>query len=853
MRHRPLAQPSRPLAALSLLITLVLLVCGGLAGCSRDKESEVWILGLDGADWDVLDPMLAKGELPNIAALRQGGASGQLLSEAPMLSPILWNTIATGKSPDQHGVTWFMTDAPDGTKIPISSRNRWVRAIWDIASQRNLPVGVIGWWATWPVDPVNGFMVSDYVGWHSFGISSQAVDVPGKTWPADLLERVKQLMPPLESIPVSQLQEMVHLPADRLAFDPAADPYSNPMSHLRQAVATARGFTNIAVDQLKRHRPRFFGLYYEGTDGVQHLFMDDAPPQQPWISDEDYAAYKDAVERYWMWQDKLLGEVLAERRPNTTVFVVSDHGVRQGNERLHEAHATVATADQSHMPDGVIIINGPMVRAGARIEGATIYDVAPTVLHLLGLPVPKDMKGRVLSGVLDGGWTQAHPVASIDTYETGPWKRGADVAVDPKAGKSMERMLKSLGYIAGGADSSAEASRTAGNVEQAVNLSVILRKQGKMDQAAAELGKVLKEQPKHVEARVNLAQVYAEMGRLPEAESLYRQLLDEDPGNLLRRQDLALALAHQGKSDEALKVFEEGLKTHPDWALGLAGKGFALDQLGKPQQALVEVEKAIQIDPRLSRAHYYHGLVLLHLGQLPQAKTALDRAHELDPTDQLTLVQMAEVQERMGDIPGAIASLRQGMAQVQPGPEMQGRLGALLLMSGDAAGAKPLLETAVKGRPDDANLLGNYAMSRAMTGDMSGAIESFEKVVRLQPKSAEAQAQLAVLYGQAGRAADAESRIREALKLDPNNGSYHLNLGMIYHGTGRLAEAEKEYREAIRLEPNKGAFHYQLALLLANRGDMAAAQASMAKARALDPSLPLPGSQGGPPGANQRR
>ena len=93
-------------------------------GCRRSPSSEVWIIGLDGADWNILDPLIEAGALPNIAALRDESAWGVLLSDEPMLSPILWTSIATGKTPDQHGVTWFMSDAPDGTKIPVSSRDR---------------------------------------------------------------------------------------------------------------------------------------------------------------------------------------------------------------------------------------------------------------------------------------------------------------------------------------------------------------------------------------------------------------------------------------------------------------------------------------------------------------------------------------------------------------------------------------------------------------------------------------------------------------------------------------------------------------------------------------------------------
>ena len=101
---------------------VILTLVGG--GCSKDPGPEVWVIGLDGADWDQLDPMIARGEMPHLASLRDGGAAGILRSDMPMISPILWTSIGTGKTPDQHGVTWFMTDGPDGSKMPISSQER---------------------------------------------------------------------------------------------------------------------------------------------------------------------------------------------------------------------------------------------------------------------------------------------------------------------------------------------------------------------------------------------------------------------------------------------------------------------------------------------------------------------------------------------------------------------------------------------------------------------------------------------------------------------------------------------------------------------------------------------------------
>jgi len=427
--------------ALSRLVLATLLVALGTGCAKRASQDELWIIGLDGADWDILDPMIEAGELPHLAALRAEGAYGRLRSDEPMLSPIIWTSLATGKTADKHGITWFMTDGPDSEKIPVSSRNRRVRALWNILSERDLSVGFIGWWATWPVEPVNGFLVSDYVGWHSFGITGKQLEVPGKVWPPEWQKWVVAEMPNPQTYDSKFLQTFVHMSADQLALDESEGPYSDPLQHLRQAVATARGYTDIALDALDRERPRLLGIYYEGTDGVEHLFGQYMPPQQEWVSDEEFQSFGDVVRNYWGYQDSLIGELLAKRTDHTTVLVISDHGFRQGSERLREYRFEIDRADASHMIDGIVLLAGPGIPAGQKIHGASVYDITPTVLDLVGLPVAEDMVGKVLSVAPPSGKDP------IPTYETGPWDRGADVVVDPESGKQMEEMLRSLGYV----------------------------------------------------------------------------------------------------------------------------------------------------------------------------------------------------------------------------------------------------------------------------------------------------------------------------------------------------------------------------------------------------------------------
>src|SRR5262249_13239447 len=107
------------------LLTIALALAA-IAGCrSADGPGRVIVLGLDGMEPSVVDRMIDEGALPHFRTLRDRGASGLLRSSRPILSPIIWTTIATGKPPDAHGIGHFVATNPQtGKQLPVTSRMR---------------------------------------------------------------------------------------------------------------------------------------------------------------------------------------------------------------------------------------------------------------------------------------------------------------------------------------------------------------------------------------------------------------------------------------------------------------------------------------------------------------------------------------------------------------------------------------------------------------------------------------------------------------------------------------------------------------------------------------------------------
>ncbi|MEW6742486.1 MAG: alkaline phosphatase family protein [Planctomycetota bacterium] len=134
---------------LSALVIIALLIAGVVLLARGQSGPKVLLVGIDGAEWDVINPLIEQGRLPNLARLKREGIYGTLRSFEPILSPIIWTNIATGKTPEKHGIGWFMVQSEKtGRRLPVTSRVRKCQALWSMLAKRSLTAGIVGWWAT---------------------------------------------------------------------------------------------------------------------------------------------------------------------------------------------------------------------------------------------------------------------------------------------------------------------------------------------------------------------------------------------------------------------------------------------------------------------------------------------------------------------------------------------------------------------------------------------------------------------------------------------------------------------------------------------------------------------------------
>ena len=116
---------------------------------SQRLTRRVLLIGWDAADWHLIHPLMEAGRMPVLQRLVEAGTSGKIATLQPILSPILWNSIATGKRADKHGILGFVEPSPDGQSVrPVSSTSRRAKALWNILSQQGLRSNVVNWFAS---------------------------------------------------------------------------------------------------------------------------------------------------------------------------------------------------------------------------------------------------------------------------------------------------------------------------------------------------------------------------------------------------------------------------------------------------------------------------------------------------------------------------------------------------------------------------------------------------------------------------------------------------------------------------------------------------------------------------------
>lgn len=419
---------------------------------SRSRRPEngahpvIWI-GLDGLDREILDRLSSQGKMPNWTRLVAEGYSSRLKSFMPLLSPIIWNTVATGVGPDVHRVLDFQeVDPKTGQRVPISGFSRAVPAIWNTASAAGKTVAVVGWWATHPAEEVNGVFISD----HASPILYDKLSLSGATYPASLESFVTKTINREGKATPEDLARFVAVPPAEIARALASgEGMENRIVALDRILSATRVYQSISRELYDRKLPDLMMLYIEGTDEIGHVFAPVTPPRLDCVSDEDFSRYQRAVAVYYGVIDQMLGQWMRRAAEDHAVLIVnSDHGFKWGEDRsCARSSLGMSTAAYWHRMDGVVAVWGERVKPAKSSQEASMFDLAPTVLALLGLPQDRRMTGKPIVAAFD----RLVPSDRKDVFATLKVQRVPAVAIPAAEANEYARKLLALGYLSGSA------------------------------------------------------------------------------------------------------------------------------------------------------------------------------------------------------------------------------------------------------------------------------------------------------------------------------------------------------------------------------------------------------------------
>ena len=407
---------------------------------SKKANKKVLLVGWDAADWKVITPLLDAGKMPNLQKFADQGVVGNLATLYPVLSPMLWTSIATGKRAYKHGIHGFAEPDPaSGGARPVTNLGRKTKAIWNILNQQGMRSNVIGWWPSEPAEPINGVMVSNQYQ-QSVGAADEPWPLrPGTVHPKRLRKSMAELrVHPTEITP----QQILPFIPNAASIDQKKD---QRLAAVAKILAECAGVHAAATAVMQLEPWDFMAVYYDTIDHFCHGFMKYHPPRLPWIGEEDFDLYKDVINTAYRFHDMMLGTLMQLAGENTTIIIVSDHGFHPDHLRPRELPNEPAGAADEHRPFGMFAALGPGIKQDELVFGASLLDITPTILTLFDLPVGRDMDGKPLTGVLESPYP-----SYIDSWDEVPGEDGshpADARVDPVDTSESLQQLVDLGYI----------------------------------------------------------------------------------------------------------------------------------------------------------------------------------------------------------------------------------------------------------------------------------------------------------------------------------------------------------------------------------------------------------------------
>ncbi|NIO22274.1 MAG: hypothetical protein GTN76_16490 [Candidatus Aenigmarchaeota archaeon] len=289
---------------------------------------KVFVLGLDGATFDLILPWAAEGKLPHFSRLLAEGSWGPLESVPNMRSAAAWTSFMTGKNPGKHGIFEFFEPIPQTYDLRfIHGEMRKGKTLWALLSGRGKRVGVINVPMTYPAEEVNGFLIA--------GLDAPGPESSYFCYPAELSEELKRrfgpyiLEPGLTGCLVGGKPELA-------------------VQKLHQELMQKE---KITVYLMQKYKWDFFMVVFRSLDAVQHCFWKYMDPLHPQHNPAEAKRFGSVILEAYKQIDKTVGTIRGALEEDTVLMVMSDHGFGRKHPANNQLNRWLASQGFLHYLD----------------------------------------------------------------------------------------------------------------------------------------------------------------------------------------------------------------------------------------------------------------------------------------------------------------------------------------------------------------------------------------------------------------------------------------------------------------------------------------------------------------------
>lgn len=627
------------------------------------KKNKLLLIGWDAADWKIIWPLINKGHMPALKKVIANGVYGNMSTMNPPYSPMLWTSVATGKTPDKHGVLGFVEVLPKGDGVrPVTSNSRKTRAVWNILHNQGFKSNLVGWWPSFPAEPINGVIITDKFQKVSADPTKQTPINKDVIHPWSLKDEFKKL----RMFPWEFTKEHI------LPVVPKASEVDQEKNHGLRTFTKIMGenvsLHNAATKLLRTSEWDFMAVYYDLIDHFCHSFMKFHPPFLPGVDPKYQDIFKDAVVGAYRFQDMMLERKLQLIDDDTTVIILSDHGFESGSKRMLKMPKIQAAAAVEHRQFGMFAAMGPGIKKNQKIFGLGLVDIAPTILNHFNIPVGKDMDGNAILDMYEKPSSPSF-IESWDNVE-GDFaeldKSKEQEAFDDK--ETMKQLIE-LGYV--------EEQDKDQEVEKAVHKT-------------------------QCDLKHNLAKVFIAKKDFIQAEKLLNELIDDkqdlDPApfyfDLVR---IYLKTKEYKKAEKQIKNIKES-ETTIKYNLYFF-EAEILAATGRAQQGLKILKEVVQKNSSNAEVWYRVGVLQFQVGDYKDAEISIEKAIELEPDSSKYHLQLAEIFMELKNYEEAVEEALTSIELVKFFPRAHYILGRALEKLGDLENAKLALATAKALKP----------------------------------------------------------------------------------------------------------------------------------------------------------